>query len=117
MYHCPTCQKPAISGFRKWWSNVAHAECPACHRLCHVPSSSANGIFALAFVLLVLTGAATLATKSVFVGVGGIFAAVAIYAVLWARSDLIPISRERAALERNLGIAAVILSALASIFS
>jgi len=117
MYDCPGCKSPTISGARKWWSNMAYAECSECQRLCHVPGSSANAIFALAFVMFVLTIVAMITVQSTLVGIPAVLVTAATYVALWHRADLIPVSRERVATERKVGIVAAIFSAIISIFN
>ena len=117
MYNCPSCKQPSISGAKKWWSNVSYAECPNCKALSHVPASSANGIFALSVVFVVLGFIGMVYTQSVLVVVAGVIAALASYPLLWHRAELIPISRERAATERQVSLAAAALAAIMSIFN
>jgi len=96
---------------------MAYAECSECQRLCHVPGSSANAIFALAFVMFLLTIVAMITAQSTRVGIPGVLVGGASYVALWHRADLIPVSRARAATERKVGIVTAIFSAIISIFN
>ena len=116
MYNCPSCRHATISGTKKWWSNIAHAECPKCQIWCQVPATSANGILAVTIALFVFSAVGMAYTQSVLVGVLGFVVLIATYVWFWHRAVLIPVSKERALVEKKLGIVGVVVYGILSIF-
>ena len=116
MYHCPSCKQESFSLVHKWRSTLAYAECSNCQRPCCVPDSTGNAIWAIAVILLVLVAIGTSYAQSILVGIAGIGLVVTVYVLLWHRTSLIPVSPERAAMERRVSWAAAAALALLSIF-
>lgn len=117
MYRCPSCRQPTFSGTEKWWSNLRYAECAKCPRRCQVPATSANGIFAVTIALLVFGAIGVAYTQSLLVAVLRLAGAMAMYVWMWHRTDLIPVSKERARAQKRLGIVAAAVYAIFALCS
>lgn len=107
MHTCPHCQQPTLSFDQKWLSTVDWpAECPRCHGLSYVESSSAGVGLIVAGLLLTASGFAAVYFQAGWPFVLGLVAALAFYVWHWRRVALVATNSARASTARRTRTAA-----------